>query len=450
MDLWDGDAEQALVGATFLDETIPDKTAIRQDHFGSMVWGAVWGGILELRRLGKPLDPVVLSGLLRERGCNESIILDISRALAAVPTSTNADHYAEIIRDKWLERQIAFLADELKASRGTGKEKISLLDSRVNQLLLTSGGKLPTLAGVIDDELRALREPVGVGLPSGIGLELVVPGGIPTDRICTIFGESGSFKSTVKNAIVHSIASAGHVVVDCSFEDSNSLTAARWISRDTGIPYGELAARQRRVVGNELPSRAAAGRVIAAGDMAPTVDEVIRVARQYKRVSDAKAVVVDYIQLLEGGPSQRETLDEAMRRLQVLAKRENLAVILVSQIKQDQGLGGQYARRDPRPILHDMLGSSALRTGTKLAVGVFRPFNSCKAPVSPDGPFGLYSRLRDAWPGGFTEFDEKLYPSMLELIVCKQVAGVSPCTVYAVVDAPTGVIKPFDMERYLP
>ncbi len=443
--LWDDDAERALVGSALLDGSVPDKVAIRADHFGSPVWRSVWQGILALKAEGKPTDYLVLGAELQRRGAPDSVIVDLGKALFNCPTAANADHYADIIRDKWLVREVSSLASELQSGGRTGQEMVGLLDGRVNQLLVTSGGKLPTLDLVIREELDALRSPVPVGLPSGIGLEKVVPGGIPLDRVTTIFGESGAFKSTVKNALVHAIASAGHVVVDCSFEDSNSLTAARWISRDTGIPYGELAARQRRVVDPKLPSETAAGRVIAAGDMAPTMDEVVRVARQYRRIAGAKAVVVDYIQLLEG-KNQKEMLDDAMRQAQILAKREEMAVILVSQVKQDVGIS--YERKDKRPNMYDCLGSSAIRTATKLGVGVFRPFNHCKAPVDDDGPYGAYARLRETWPEGPEDFD-KVYPEFLELIVAKQVAGVAPSTVYCRVNPATGVIRPFDMERYL-
>lgn len=443
--LWDEAAEKALVGTALIDDAVPDKVAIRVDHFGSIVWRSVWQGILDLRRQGKPLDHLVLASYLTQRGAPESVLTSIGEAMFSVPTATNADHYADLIRDKWLVREVSGLAGELQSGGRSGTELVALLDGRVNQLMATSGAKLPTLDLVIRAELDALRSPIAVGLPSGVGLEKVVPGGIPIDRVTTIFGESGSFKSTVKNAFVHSIASAGHVVVDCSFEDSNSLTAARWIARDTGIPYGELAARQRRLVDPKLPSEAAAGRVIAAGDMAPTMDEVVRVARQYKRIAGAKAVVVDYIQLLEG-PSQKEALDDVMRRAQILSKREEMAVILVSQVKQD--IGTNYERKNPRPTMYDPIGSSAIRTATKLGIGVFRPFNHCKAPVDDEGPYGPYAKLREAWPEGPEDFD-KIYPEFLELIVAKQVAGVAPSTAYCRVNPATGVIKPFDMERYL-
>ncbi len=179
--------------------------------------------------------------------------------------------------------------------------------------------------------------------------------------------------------------------------------------------------------------------------MAPTMDEVVRVARQYKRIANAKAIVVDYIQLLEG-PSQKEALDDAMRRAQILAKRENMAVILVSQVKQDIGIN--HERRNPRPTIYDPIGSSSIRTATKLGISVFRPFNHCKSPVDAGGLYNVYTRLREVWPEGPEAFDV-IYPEFLELIVAKQVAGKSPATVYCRVNTETGVIKPFDMRRYL-
>lgn len=444
----DNDTERAFVGVCIMNTHVIDQCALAPHHFNNLIWRTLYEAVCALHRDGKPADIFLMLEELKHRGAPDSVILQLSGAIGAVATAANADYYAQIIRERWLDREVACLGEELVAAGCTGSEKLSLVEDRVVQLRQASGNKLPTLEAVIYDELRALQEPIRVGLPSGIGLESVVPGGIPTDRVTTIFGESGSFKSTVKNQIVHAIASAGHVVVDCSFEDSNSLTAARWISRDTGIAYGDIAARQRRVVNPELPSLEAAGRVIAAGDMAPTVEEVVRVARQYKRTANAGAVVVDYIQLLESGKlGQKEVIDEAMRKLQILAKRENLAIIIVSQVKQDQGITS-LRRADPRPMPHDMLGSSALRTGTKLAVGVFRPFNFCKAPVQDQGHYGVYARLREVWPDGEEAFDA-VYPELLELHIAKQVAGRSPAMVYARVDAPTGVIEPFDVARYL-
>ncbi len=444
--LWNESAEKSLIGCALLDTGVLDKVAIRADHFGSIVWRSCWEAMQVVHASGKPLDPLVVADALEKRGAPSSILLQLSEAYTGVPTASNADHYAELIRDKWLTREVGMLGEELRVPGRTGSELISLLEGRVNQLMVTSGSTLPTLDLVIRDELRQLSEPIPVGLPSGIGLETVVPGGIPIDRVTTIFGESGSFKSTVKNAVVHAIASAGHVVVDCSFEDSNNLTAARWISRDTGISYGALAARTVGVVDAKLPSLAAAGRVIAAGDMNCTMDEVVRVARQYKRIANARAIVVDYIQLLEG-PSQKEALDDAMRRAQLLAKREKIAIIMVSQVKQD--IGTSYERKNPRPNIYDPIGSSSIRTATKLGIGVFRPFLHCKAPIDADGPYGVYARLREVWPDGVQSFDA-IYPEFLELIVAKQVAGISPATVYARVKLDTGVVTPFNLERYLP
>jgi replicative DNA helicase len=447
-ELLNEEAERCLIGAALLASSTLDNVAIRPDHFGNIVWRACWETMQAVHASGKPLDPLVLTAELEKRGAPENIIIRLSEAMGAVPTAANADHYADLVRDAWLRREIAVLSGEMVVPGRSGAEMVGLLETRVTQLMTTSGSKLPTLDLVIADELRQLSEPVPAGLPTGVGLEAVVPGGIPTDRVTTIFGESGSFKSTVKNAVVHAIASAGHVVVDCSFEDSNSLTAARWISRDTGVAYGALASRTIGMVNPNLPSLAAAGRVIAAGDMAPTVAEVLRVARQYKRLANAKAIVVDYLQLLESGKlGQRETLDEAMRSFQILAKREQIAVICVSQVKQD--IGTNYERKNPRPTIYDPIGSSSIRTATKLGVAVFRPFNHCKAPIDDEGPYGIYARLREAWPTGPVDFDAKVYPELLELIVAKQVAGVAPSVVYARVNPATGVVTPFNMERYV-
>ncbi len=185
-ELFNDDAERSLIGAALLDDSVPDKVAIRSDHFGSIIWRSIWESMLELKTRGQPLDLLVLSDNLQKRGAPESVMVNLSGALNSVPTAANADHYAELIRDKWLLRELSGLAGELQSGGRTGNELVALLDGRVNQLLVGRGTKLPTLDHVIDDELIALRTPVRVGLPSGVGLENVVPGGIPIDRVTTI------------------------------------------------------------------------------------------------------------------------------------------------------------------------------------------------------------------------------------------------------------------------
>ncbi len=96
----------------------------------------------------------------------------------------------------------------------------------------------------------------------------------------------------------------------------------------------------------------------------------------------------------------------------------------------------------PRPVTGDMFGSSALRMGTKLAVGLFRPWSWCKVPTQVKGPYGPYVRWLSSHPDHI-----EMYPNILEVHVTKQVCG-PPGAYHVLVEPETGVIKPYRMEGF--
>jgi replicative DNA helicase len=171
-------------------------------------------------------------------------------------------------------------------------------------------------------------------------------------------------------------------------------------------------------------------------DIEPTMDRCLAAARA---TPGCQALIVDYIQLLDG--DQKTTIENAMKSAQLFAKKHRIAVIIVSQRKTID-LEGQ--RRDnPRPVTGDMFGSSALRMGTKLAVGLFRPWSWAKAPTLTKGPYGLYTKWMSASPAHV-----ELYPNILEVHVTKQVAG-PPGAYHVLVHPETGIISDYDMRAYL-
>jgi KaiC/GvpD/RAD55 family RecA-like ATPase len=79
------------------------------------------------------------------------------------------------------------------------------------------------IVGVEQDKLRRGVQPER-GLPSGIGLECLVPGGIPRDKVTTVFSDEGTFKTTLVTQIAYTIARSGPVTV-VTLEDSAELCA---------------------------------------------------------------------------------------------------------------------------------------------------------------------------------------------------------------------------------
>jgi len=302
-----------------------------------------------------------------------------------------------------------------------------------------------TLREVLDSEVSRIRNNLApTGLPAGLGIERRVPGGLPGDKITCIFADAGNFKTTVKNHMLVNIASAGHKVLDVSLEDSPELTADRYLARLSGVSYGSIAGgvmlpgEVADVVdaSARLEADVAAGNIIVPDGISPTADAILAVARSTR----ARVIAVDYVQMLDGYGGQKAVLDDAVRKFQTFAQSQNVCVILVSQQKQED-----TNKTDPRPGLSDMLGSSAMRIGAKLVIGLFRPYNYCKVPTSNRGPYAMYNRFTSANPDYID-----MYPEILEAWVLKNVLGRTGALHWRI-DAETGVVENADdlMRPYL-
>lgn len=309
--------------------------------------------------------------------------------------------------------------------------------------------KACTLEQVADDELDRIRlDCRPTGLPSGIGLERRVPGGISRDKVMTLFAESGSFKTTVVGNIMLAMGAAGHKSLFVSLEDSKSLAGHRLLARDSGVAYGEIAggvldAGQIAQLALAADTRRASGNVWIIDDsqVEPNIDAILQQAADAKARVGIACLTIDYLQLLEGRGDERSVLKEAVVKSRRFASQHGVAVVLISQQNDNN-----HERPNPRPQLRDMFGSSAMRMGSKLIVGMFRPYRYWPEPSNArDRMSGMYARFLSANPD-----HAALYPGILELHVIKNVLG-DERPIHVLVNPATGVLQSADnmMAPYL-
>ena len=438
------EAEEHLLSSVLLDPTTFDRINLHYWQFFDVRIRECWRTIEKFIEKGRDLDAIAiadstpgievayLSGLLVKQGP------------VVVP-----EEISVVVRNAFVERQIALLPCDLEEFDTA--EKLRRVSERVERIEQSVGRRLPTLGEIAKQEIKRVVSGEGhSGLPCGLGIERVVPGGIPTDKVTVLFGESGNFKTTVKNALMLNLARAGHVVLDASLEDSNELTAHRYLASLTGIPYGQfsdpanISDTARHDLDNCDPGGTSAN-IIMGGDIAPNIDEIIRVARYYKRERSISAVFVDYIQLLEGQKrfSEREMLTYVMRKAQNAAKRDRIAYIMVSQSNQKV----EYRdSNDKRPKPGDLFGSSTLHQYCKLLIGVYRPGKYNYEPPRGKTAHRYDQRYRELFDTDPSFADE--YGRLLELHILKNVVGET-AVVHCDVDAPTGVVTSSEIRHRL-
>ena len=433
-------AEQSLVGAAIRDPKVFHEAALQYSHFSDPICQVAWKALGKCIEANIEVDEITVSDATNGK-------LSASQ-LSALTTSTgivNTAHWADIVRDGFVQRGVSLLSSNFQkwSTDGmSGPEMLTRVQAQIEVLENSNARTLPTLASLSISECSRIRSTPHErlrGLPTGLGIGRVAPGGISRGNVTTLFGETGNYKTTTKNNILLGIARSGFKVLDVSLEDANELTAHRFIAGCTGLNYGKIAAGDLSASDKaklELQERhtKAAENVILAGEILPNIDEIIRTARYYAQKHELAAVCIDYVQLLESrNPRQteRELLNEIMRKCQLAAKRDNIAYIIVSQVKQDVD-----QRTDHRPRITDMIGSSAMRTASKLSIGVYRPSLYHTTPPKGSG----YEYLFSNHPRG-----EEIYENMLELHFLKNVLGAPKVVVHCNVNPGTGHMEPFDM-----
>jgi replicative DNA helicase len=129
--------------------------------------------------------------------------------------------------------------------------------------------------------------------------------------------------------------------------------------------------------------------------------------------SVARLVVVDYLQAIpkpqRRGIGTPEAIGENAAALEDLAAREQIAVVLMSQVNDEP----MRREKDHRPQLRDVAGSRDPAKGCKLALGLYRPH----------------------------KYDASADPKAGEILVLKNAQGEAGVTVDILLDLATHTIR---------
>lgn len=434
--------ERSLLTGVFKDSRTYEEAGLSEAHFYDPRHGRVWKCFGILRSRQQEIDVLTLGNMLDGELSGVGGIDFLTELKQGNVNHKALPGYVKHVRDCWVKRQVARIAKEATATSLSGEESLRKLQNEISRIDCQGGNSYDTtLKAAITrfmDTVRSGNAPKR--LPDGMELAKHVPGGLPRGLVTSIFADSGSFKSTVKNQLVIAAAKEGHMVLDASFEDPEGVTVARHLSQPSQLPYGRIFAWE--VGPGEVPTLNAAERSLeryntcmhTSYQLLPTMDEVIRRARQIK----ADLVCVDYTQLLQGRGKEKEVIDDAMRKAEWEAKRSNAAYVMVHQRSRID-----YDRDDPRPSLHEhMYGSSYIKQCSKLLLGIWRPQNYSEYPGNESEKFWKpYAKL-------YETLGPATYEEIVLIRVLKNMLGRGQADFHIRCDGPTGKITPFDMRPF--
>jgi replicative DNA helicase len=391
------EAEQSLLGALLIDNQAFDRIAdivagadfYRDDH------RRIWKHIQKLVEASRPADVVTVAESIdasedKDKTGGPAYLAALAQN---TPSSLNVRRYAELVRERAIQRRLAQVATEIAESAlaPTGKEVNQLLDEAESKIfqIAESGarkdqgllGIAPILAKVYEriDHLHQQDNPSDVtGVPSGFtDLDSRLAGLQPGDLII-VAGRPSMGKTAFAINIAEHVAmhpSVSLPVAIFSMEMGASQLAMRMLSSLGKVDAHKL--RTGRLNDEEWSQLTdAMGRLHEAKihiDETPALNalEVRARARRLKReYSKLGLVVVDYLQLMSAtsqGENRATEISEISRSLKALAKELEVPVIALSQLSR-----AVEQRNDRRPMMSDLRESGAIEQDADVILFIYR------------------------------------------------------------------------------
>ena len=389
------EAEQSLLGGLLLDNEAFDRVAdmvgaedfYRDDH------RRIFRHIARLIELNRPADVVTVGESIeasedKDRTGGAAYLAALSQA---TPSAATIRRYAELVRERSVQRRLTQVASEIadSAYNTQGKEIAQLLDeaeSRIFQIAESRARRehglqdiKPVLARVFEkvDNLYHQGNASNItGVPTGFNdLDDRTAGLQPGDLIIVAGRPSMGKTAFSLNIAEHVAVNDGLPVAVFSMEMSAAQLAMRMLGSIGQVDQHKL--RTGRLKDDEWSRLTDAMSKLHDAPIhidetgALTALELRARARRLKRqYSKLGLIVVDYLQLMSAstqGENRATELSEISRSLKAMAKELEVPVVALSQLNR-----AVDSRPDRRPVMSDLRESGAIEQDADVIMFIYR------------------------------------------------------------------------------
>lgn len=384
------DAEQAVLGAILLDESIISRVLeiLNPDDFYRENHKQIFRAAQSLWERGEPTDNIMVSNELEKMGVLDRIGGRAHLALMehSVPTAANAEYYARIVKDRSYKRQVIHAGTDIVRmgydEALEGEETINRAQATVyaiaEDLKLGEFAKMYSLLRetMVHIEARQQSGAGIVGVPSGFyDLDALTNGFKQSDLIVVAGRPSMGKTSFALNVGRHAAVQQGIPVAIFSLEMSQEQLAERLLCEQAGID----AQRMHRGMLSEHETDKLVRALGELGDAPIFIDDsaildeftLMLKARRIKHQENIGLMIIDYIQLMRGrrrvDDNRVQEVSDISRAIKAIARELKVPVLALSQLSR-----APEQRTDKRPILSDLRESGSIEQDSDMVILLFR------------------------------------------------------------------------------
>jgi replicative DNA helicase len=387
------EAEQGVLGSMLISprEIIAECVEkINEEYFYVPAHQTVYVVLVEIWNAGQGIDLITFTQVLRDRNVLETIggAAFITSLFTFVPTAANVTYYLEIVRDKYILRQIIAACTESVRRSFEEQDEVNNLLDEVEQKIFSVGedrfkGQVLTMKDQVMEAIESIEKLYerrgGIsGISTGFAeLDRMTDGLHESEMIVIAARPSMGKTALAMNITEHVALNEKLPVAVFSLEMSSQQLVQRLLCSRARVNLQKV--RDGFLAERDFPSLTAAASKLAEAQIfiddsaGLSILELRAKARRLKAQKDIKLIVVDYLQLLRSTTRRAQDnrqleISEISAGLKGLAKELKIPIIVIAQLNRQP-----EARTGGKPRLSDLRESGSIEQDADLVGLLVRP-----------------------------------------------------------------------------
>ncbi len=385
------EAEMNALGCAYLSSVALEKLTeeLTSDMFYDKKNATIFSAMTEIYKRHEPMDSTILRNEIEKTTPLNTIggYEYVSDVIDSVVSASNVDTYITIIRDKALRRKLISVCENIEdTARDESGETGSVVENAEKQIFSVTkarkAGEFKSSAEVVKsarEQLETLSKnnQEVTGIATGFYDFDKMTSGLHGSELIIIAARPAMGKTAFAlNIAVNAALTSGKSVALFNLEMSAEQLMFRMISSQgavegTKLRTGKLAHEDWKKV-NEAMSELADAPIYIEDTPGITIGEIRAKCRRLD--SQGKGiglVVIDYLQLISGGPgygnNRQQEVSDISRSLKTMAMELKVPVIALSQLSRNV-----EARENKRPIMSDLRESGSIEQDADIVAFLYR------------------------------------------------------------------------------
>src|SRR5579884_749335 len=365
------EAEMCLLASMILDKEMVGQIVqlVDRDSFYQADHQILFDILVKLYEQNRPTDSVIVREELAKRQLLEEIggVPYLAANINSVPSSAHGAHYAGIVREKALLRQLIAASNDILRDAYAPHEQADLVLDKAEKKIFDIAqkkvsGSLVPMEDVLHEVFEMIENRGQRGLETGFFELDDMLNGLQNGEMIIVAARPSMGKTAMAmNMIEHIAADSRLPCAVFSLEMSKQQLAQRML-----CSRGQIDAHKLRKGMLQSHEYAHLANVVGELAKAPiwvddspglTIMDLRAKARRLKLQHDIKLIMIDYMQLMDnpGPDSRQQQISEISRGIKAVARELNVPVIALSQLnRQSEGRDGH------RPRMSDLRESGSI------------------------------------------------------------------------------------------